>query len=223
MEFWQYYRVVRRRRWVFLVVALVTLGTVLYAYQPLPAGYAATASIKADSTAPLVSVLNSRTVLAATAEQLHVSPRALEGRFVVREDREAGVVRVMALGTTPEGAERAGTAFGQAGMQGYERVMREGRARPPRSSRRRSRSTPGCPVRGPRASGPSSRPSSPSRRPASRRPRRVSPPSAPGAARLCRPRWRRPSTAPWPWSRPGTPRSPNGRTCRPGSRPRTAS
>jgi capsular exopolysaccharide synthesis family protein len=129
MEFWQYYRVVRRRRWVFLVVALVTLGTVLYAYQPLPAGYAATASIKADSTAPLVSVLNSRTVLAATAEQLHVSPRALEGRFVVREDREAGVVRVMALGTTPEGAERAATAFVQAGIQVYDRLIREGTSR----------------------------------------------------------------------------------------------
>lgn len=129
MEFWQYYRVLRRRKWTFLVVLVAALAAVLYTYQPPPAGYAATASIKAESPTAVLSVLNSRTVLAETANALRVTPAALHGRIVVKEDRDAGLVRVMAIGETPEAAEKLANTFVQSGMSVYERLIREGATR----------------------------------------------------------------------------------------------
>jgi len=129
MEFWQYYRVLRRRKWLFAAVVVGTLAAVIYGYQPPPAGYAATASVKAESPAAVLSVLNSRTVLAETAKALRTTPGALHRRIVVREDRDGGLVRVMALGDTPEDAERVANAFVQVGLRVYEGLIREGATR----------------------------------------------------------------------------------------------
>lgn len=129
MEFWQYYRVLRRRKWTFLVVLVAALAAVLYTYQPTPAGYAATASIKAESPTAVLSVLNSRTVLAETAKALRVTPEALHGRIVAKEDRDAGLVRVMAIGETPEAAEKLANTFVESGMSVYQRLIREGATR----------------------------------------------------------------------------------------------
>lgn len=129
MEFWQYYRVLRRRKWTFLVVMLLTLGAVIYGYQPPPAGFAATASVKADSPAAVLAVFNSRTVLAETAKALRTAPEALHGRIVVREDRDAGLVRVMALADTPEAAERLANTFVRTGLRVHEDLIRQGATR----------------------------------------------------------------------------------------------
>jgi succinoglycan biosynthesis transport protein ExoP len=129
MEFWQYYRVLRRRKWLFAAVVVGTLAAVIYGYQPPPAGYAATASVKAESPAAVVSVLNSRTVLSETAIALRTSPAALHGRIVVKEDRDGGLVRIMALGDTPEEAEKLANTFVQAGLRVYEGLLRQGATR----------------------------------------------------------------------------------------------
>ncbi len=129
MEFWQFYRVLRRRKWTFLAVLLLTVGAVLYGYQPPPAGYAATASVKADSPTAVLSVLNSRTTLSETARALGTTPAALHGRLVVKEDRDAGLVRVMAIADTPEGAERLANTFVQTGLRVYEGLIRQGATR----------------------------------------------------------------------------------------------
>jgi len=129
MEFWQYYRVLRRRKWTFLAVLLLTLGAVVYGYQPPPAGFAATASVKADSPAAVLSVFNSRTVLAETARALRTTPAALHGRIVVKEDRDGGLVRVMALADTPEGAERLANTFVRTGLRVHEELIRQGATR----------------------------------------------------------------------------------------------
>ncbi|MDR7605624.1 MAG: hypothetical protein QN116_00105 [Armatimonadota bacterium] len=129
MEFWQYYRVLRRRKWMFLAVLLLTVGAVMYGYQPPPAGYAATASVKADSPAGVLSVMNSRTVLAETAKGLGTTPAALHGRIVVKEDRDGGLVRVMAIADTPESAEKLANAFVVTGLRVYEGLIRQGATR----------------------------------------------------------------------------------------------
>ncbi len=129
MEFWQYYGVLRRRKWMFLGVLLLTLGAVIYGYQPPPAGYAATASVKAESPAAVLSVLNSRTVLAETARAVGTTPDALHGRIVVKEDRDGGLVRVMALADSPQAAERLANTFVQAGLRVYEGLIRQGATR----------------------------------------------------------------------------------------------
>lgn len=107
----------------------MTLAAVLYGYQPPPAGYAATASVKADSPLAVLSVLNSRSVLAQTARILQTTPAALQGRVVVKEDRDGGLVRIMALASTPEAAEKLANTFVQAGLGVYERLIREGATR----------------------------------------------------------------------------------------------
>lgn len=145
MEFWQYYRIVRRRRW--LILAVLATAVVIVALVPGPRGAdfesAATLSISAPDqrmfffvyrepgrpdiqTALALELIRSRTVADRVVQRYNLSmhPTELQLRTRVEKDRVSDLVRVSVAADTPTQAVLLTNAVAEAAATYHQEVNR---------------------------------------------------------------------------------------------------
>ncbi|MDR7548284.1 MAG: Wzz/FepE/Etk N-terminal domain-containing protein, partial [Armatimonadota bacterium] len=124
MEFWRYYRVLRRRRWIILAAVVACLTVVVVTDRPRAADYQATATLTIAApderrllfvfagggtldrpdlqTALALELIRSRTVAERVVQRLNldIHPAELQFRIRAEKDRASELVRVTVTGRT---------------------------------------------------------------------------------------------------------------------------
>lgn len=150
MEFWRYYRVVRRRLWIVAATMLTAIVVAFAANRPAPGDYSATATLALpstqqfavvsglagaqglgngpDRTAQAVDLIRSRDVAERAIQEfnLDIQPGDLQRRLTVDRDPITGLIRVTVAGRNPGEAVTLANAVAQAAAQYDQEVERRG-------------------------------------------------------------------------------------------------
>ena len=150
MEFWRYYRMLRRRRWLVAATMLTAIVVAFAANRPAPGDFVAAASLSlpsiqqfaivsglpgaaqlgggADRTPLAVGLIRSRDVAERTIQQfnLNMRPEELQRRLLVDRDPITGLIRVSVSGRTPAEAVMLTNAVAQTAAGYDQEVQRRG-------------------------------------------------------------------------------------------------
>lgn len=148
MEFWQYYRILRRRRWLILITLLTAVVLVAAIDRPRSADYQATATLSVSApdqrtfffvfpgtqepgrpdfqTALALELIRSRTVADRVVQRLNlpIHPAELQARTRVEKDRTSELVRVTVSASRPEQAVGYVNAVAEAAATYHQEVNR---------------------------------------------------------------------------------------------------
>lgn len=152
MEFWRYYRVLRRRRWLVAATMLTAIVVAFAANRPAPGDFSATANLALpstqqstfnlvsglqqpqqlaggpDRTLQAISLVRSRDVAERAIQQLNLNmrPEELQRRMTVGQDPITNLIRVTVSGTSPHEAVTLANAVAQAAAGYDQEVQRRG-------------------------------------------------------------------------------------------------
>ncbi|MDR7545147.1 MAG: polysaccharide biosynthesis tyrosine autokinase [Armatimonadota bacterium] len=148
MEFWRYYRVLRRRRWIILAAVVACLTVVVVTDRPRAADYQATATLTIAApderrllfvfagggtldrpdlqTALALELIRSRTVAERVVQRLNldIHPAELQFRIRAEKDRASELVRVTVTGRTAAEAIVLANAVAEVAAAYHQEVNR---------------------------------------------------------------------------------------------------
>jgi capsular exopolysaccharide synthesis family protein len=147
MEFWRYFRIVNKRRWLILTLVIVAFSTVAVLAQPGANDYEATATLTPapddrrfvsigrfqdgiltpDAQATLaMDLIRSRTVAERAAQQIQptIPPAELQLRTRVTQDRMSDLLRLTVTGRDPQQAVQLTNTVAQVAAAYHQEIMR---------------------------------------------------------------------------------------------------